>query len=166
MHIEIYPIWECDISSGTSKRKLQQEVKILTRWKGKIQRKQYTDADWLSSVPVLLLFLFTKKNNMKWKVQYAPDETSTACFMQHTSLKYIPWEYDYDLLTWQQISGLYHIKKQGISSLLFIKGELFMFPSTFLLLIWKTFLQKSSVHSSALGNGAAYLSCWHLRVFP
>lgn len=30
---------------------------------------------------------FLQKNNMKWKVQYAPAKTSTACFMQHTSLK-------------------------------------------------------------------------------
>lgn len=32
-------------------------------------------------------------------------------------LKYIPWEYDYDLLTWQQISDLQKIKKHWISSL-------------------------------------------------
>lgn len=32
-------------------------------------------------------FFLQKKNNLKWKVQYAPAETSTAYFLQHSLLK-------------------------------------------------------------------------------
>lgn len=86
MHIKIYL---CE--NMTSQKQVRENYNKKQKYSpGGRERYKENNMQMLVDCCLFLFsysFFLQKKNNMKWKMQYAPAETSLACFMQHTLVK-------------------------------------------------------------------------------